>query len=178
MRKYCKYEKMGLEEYASKFRVQHPEVPEPYYGRLAKVKIASPDKNQTETEMTVSSAGVDTLDSRPTVPKLVLRRDSVQGATWEKVSSVTTAGEKSTAVPVTQLLTADPGTAARNEVTSMILNTGHAVTSMLNKLKATFKPVEGETVAAPDGRVENGIQLTEEATSKEARSSSAARGRG
>ena len=124
-----------------------------------KVKIASLNKNQSETDMPETIAGVDNLDSRPSVPKLVLRRDSVQGATWEKISSVTTASEKRTAAPVTQLLNADSSPAARNEVTSMILNTGNAVTSMLNKLKATFKPVEGETVPAPNGRVENGIQL-------------------
>jgi hypothetical protein len=38
MRKFCKNEKMMPDEYATRFRLQQPSIPELYYGRLAKIE--------------------------------------------------------------------------------------------------------------------------------------------
>ena len=37
----CKNERMSLEKYADRFRLQHPKIQEQYYRRLAKLEIIS-----------------------------------------------------------------------------------------------------------------------------------------
>ena len=51
LRQYCKNEKMSLEEYAEKFRIRNLNVPEQFYGKLAKIEnIAEQQKNKSGNE--------------------------------------------------------------------------------------------------------------------------------
>ena len=100
LRKYCKNERMNIEEYATRFRLQHPKIPEQYYGKFAKMEninkqstLVYPDlDNVTSTANT--SAPTTTkepadLNPKGQVPKLSLRRDSVPGSSWVNVNSAT-----------------------------------------------------------------------------------------
>ena len=51
LRKYCKNEKMSLEEYAEKFRIRNQYVPEQLYGKLAKIEnIAEQQRKKLEKD--------------------------------------------------------------------------------------------------------------------------------
>jgi hypothetical protein len=48
IRRYCKSERASIEELASKIRVKYPNIPEEYYGRLAKInKVQAQEANAT-----------------------------------------------------------------------------------------------------------------------------------
>ena len=46
IKKYCKNERLSIEEFAEKFRLKHPNVPEQYYGRLAKIENINEQRSQ------------------------------------------------------------------------------------------------------------------------------------
>ena len=46
MRKFCKNEKMSLDEFADKFRLRNPYVPEQFYGKLAKFETLLSNKKE------------------------------------------------------------------------------------------------------------------------------------
>ena len=87
---------MGLEEYADRFRLQHPLVPEPIYGRLAKSRpvpeavpeVVAPSAPTAPTAPTTVTRGGD-ASANPgvilQVPKLSLRRNSQSGEGWTTV---------------------------------------------------------------------------------------------
>ena len=191
MRKYCKNEKMGLEEYVDRFKIQHPEVPDPYYGKLSKSKSPVTNTKQPETEiLPTDMRETQEGESRPTVPKLTLRRDSTTGATWEKiVPAVLGAGagavDATTAPSTNQALDLDQNKTTRpDELSSRMLitriATGNAVNSMLSVIRATFKQNDKERVETSAGEKEKPLPMptTETQITNGSRSSSAARGRG
>ena len=78
---------------AERFRVQHPRIPEPYYGRLAKTVesssayLVSPDAPAAPVDPGAAylSVPVETAPEEEPIPKLSLRRDSLPGAPWVTV---------------------------------------------------------------------------------------------
>ena len=179
LRKYCKNEKMSLEEYAVRFRVKNPNIPEQYYGKLAKIEnIEGSDIAAVAAVAAASTAAVIPLESQTrestttdkAVPKLTLRRESIPGATWVKVTPVSAV--------ITEATATIPQPKEKNDLDeerpAPILAatrsaTGNAVSSMLNVIRATFKQPERVSAANPD---ENPAQSTT------VRGSSATRGRG
>ena len=58
LRRFCKYEKMSLEEYADRFRVRNPYVPEQLYGKLAKFEnIAEQERKRLQVATVENSSG-------------------------------------------------------------------------------------------------------------------------
>ena len=144
-KKFCKYERMSLEEYARRFRIQNPNIPEQYYGRLAKI------------ENLVQSAGVDpgvinaseplalpipavmpvplaaptptsyVSVNNPTI-KLSLRRDSSAGTDWAPAK--TSAGHGNLAMTTTK-------------------NVTESAISFLNGIKASFRPTFSAAQPSP-----------------------------
>jgi hypothetical protein len=167
MRKFCKNEKMTLDEYATRFRLQHPSIPELYYGRLAKIE----NLNAVGEELVATTKNPVDVDTcapvcvRVTVPKLNYRQDSPS-----RSNQISSASETSVIEPI-KAHTTDPHieTVTQPAQPERLLSfsrsfTENAVSNALNVIKATFKQTEREVVAAPS--VENH------------RSSSATRGRG
>ena len=182
MRKYCKNEKMGMEEYVDRFKIQHPEVPEPYYGKLAKTKIADPNKEKEAQDLPPTGAGGKPHeDTRPSLPKLKLRRDGLPGASWEKIGPIPAAEGIDT--PTTEQCVSQAqewSTTVRNDSSSSRMQTtriatGNAVNSMLNVIRATFKPNERDQVVAVVDETENDKSRVENSRSHRSRSNSATR---
>ena len=57
LRKFCKNERMSLEEYADKFRIRNPYVPEQLYGKLAKFENIV-EQERMRSEATVKNSEV------------------------------------------------------------------------------------------------------------------------
>ena len=83
---------MLLDEYATRSRLQHPTIPEQFYGRLAKLENLNVENKNTEPS-TITAAPTTTVDasgasSAPleltVVLKLSLRRESASGSAWVK----------------------------------------------------------------------------------------------
>jgi hypothetical protein len=55
IRRYCKSERVSIEELASKIRMKYPNIPEEYYGRLAKIqrKVQAPSTSAEQASVVV-----------------------------------------------------------------------------------------------------------------------------
>ena len=147
LRKFCKNEKMTLDEYATRFRLQHPTIPEQYYGRLAKFENLNGVKEDLisatlkPTEVITTNAPVSvTL----TVPKISYRRESIPGSSWVKVTPAATVAK-----PGNAQATVPSNVASAQPTTLISLSrsvTENAVSNVLNVIKATFKQTEREVV--------------------------------
>ena len=96
LRKFCKNEKMSLDEYAIRFRLQHPTIPEQFYGRLAKFEnLNGPKEVQIPATLKPTKA-VTTVEPESgttqehTALKLSLRRESTPGSSWVKATPAST----------------------------------------------------------------------------------------
>ena len=184
-RKYCKNEKMGLEEYAERFRIQHPGIPEPYYGRLAKsvessaVNLISPDLQAAPAAPAdpVAVDGPAPVHAKPNeepIPKLSLRRDSLPGAPWVTVGSSSKKAQNKSA-----------NTNKSSDVVTTRMVAEQAVTGMINVFRATFRQPTTQTtnvenIQVPAKSVMSSVTSSEKVAPKgqSTRTSSASRGRG
>ena len=65
MKKYGRNERMGLAEYADHFRINHPQIPEQYYGKLAKPEEKQKEKEMETDEGKEAETDMATNDSSP-----------------------------------------------------------------------------------------------------------------
>ena len=173
MRKYCNNEKMGLVEYAEKFKLKHTYIPEPYYAKLAMLDGARmvddpsmvtngnvlDSARPTELAPTTAAAAVAPNDQgpkKPDVPRLLLRCESLTGSgeTWINVAKRKTdhqvSGTKTNSQPSNQSTEALSTAQAKSNsaMSSTRLATETAVTNMFNVIRATFKPTSGVATLA------------------------------
>ena len=193
MRKYCKNERMSLDEYATRFRLQHPKIPEQYYGKLAKLENLDRQMKAAAAAAAAVAASSNTpvasdvvTSGKPSqqVPKIYLCRESIPGANWVKVApaAVSPAQDKPVAVNKAAELVDPKLHQASNGVVSPTssmaqstrIATGIAVSSMLNAIRATFKQPEKEVLPRQSpGQTEGPVKAV-----TAGRNSSATRGRG
>ena len=173
-KKFCKYERMSLDEYARRFRIQNPNVPEQYYGRLAKIEnIAQqvqiePKSTGTSVDNIVPSSTTTLKNTAPPTAseltvsraplKLSLRRDSNSGAGWIQAKP-----------------NAEPGllfaTTTKNvTVTETALN-------FLSGIRASFRPTTNVTLPLQSS-VQPNVVVTPVNPTVRIQSSRAGRGRG
>ena len=171
-KKFCKYERMSLDEYARRFRIQNPDVPEQYYGRLAKIEnIAQqvqiePKSTGTSVDNIVPSSTTTLKNTAPPTAseltvsraplKLSLRRDSNSGAGWIQAKPNAEPG----------LLSA---TTTKN-VTETALN-------FLSGIRASFRPTTNVTLPLQSS-VQPNVVVTPVNPTVRIQSSRAGRGRG
>ena len=74
LRKFCKNERMSLEEYVEKFRIRNTYVPEQFYGKLAKLENIV-DQEIRKVSVAAKNSG------------LILESESLRGAETETSSS-------------------------------------------------------------------------------------------
>ena len=56
IKKFCKNDKMSLEEYADRFRVRNPNIPEQLYGKFAKIENIAKQAKRAQEEETPKQA--------------------------------------------------------------------------------------------------------------------------
>ena len=198
VKKYCKNEKMSLDEFVTRFRVKHPEIPELYYGRLAKMEIVREQdtgstKHDTEKRSSEKASETKKNVELPVVPKLSIRRISVSGVE-EWVSSIQTNKKSNfqpectkgaTGVPEAPCAPDAQGASGApnydqmnvlpqsNTFKNTRVATEQAVNSMLNVIRATFKQSAAQT-----GSTIGFQEVTREQIPGLVNNSSASRGRG
>ena len=185
LRKFCKYEKMGLEEYAEKFRLFHPRIPEPYYGRLAKTP------NPGNAEVTAVTAA-QILPVPTVLPEIVLdnvasdkplklsfRRNSGKEDSWTMVGKPDRLGQISEST-VSKVSSAQGSSRMESTATLSVASTtrmaGNAMNEKLNVLRATFKQPAATDTPASSNLAPPKVNPVE--ANPVSRSSSASRGRG
>ena len=161
---------MGMEEFTDKFRIIHPNLPEPFYGKYAKLDSAvtqpedsskcGPEVRPEVIPEVRPEPAPTTAATNPPIPKISLtRRESAAGSTWVKSHHAAT--------PVTE----------------------SSISNMFSAIRATFRPmsavvaglVQADAAVVLDKEKEKELVLkkgTLQAKIPEVRSSSATRGRG
>ena len=165
---------MGLIEFAEKFRIRHPNIPEAYYRKLVKFenlgKQDSANKNVAKTAGNVepevlpdpvakvvgavSRADPKAGQSTQEVPKLSFRRNSGAGNVWVNATKAPNDAQQE-----------------RGVVNNTRIAAENAVSGMLNAIRASFRQSEVSVATSS-----NNEKVT--TSSDTPRSSSASRGRG
>ena len=158
MKKFCKNQRMSLEEYADKFRVLNPYVPEQLYGRLAKLeKIAEqnerakknrPPNSEPQGEKSKSTSGGTDKQK----PKVIVPKSQVNPSTGITIShqprvvpqvQVPTSGGSDSTLRINLRRSGDNWSAVQDpsqeQAPKNANASGLSVNSFLNGIKASFR---------------------------------------
>ena len=207
IKKFCKNEKMSIEEYADRFRIRHPTIPEQLYGRLAKIENINEQAKKAHEKATQGSneaaqAGITattgiTAATRSTA-MTGITATTMQDSSAPKANNaaglrlslrrnsssnwVNASPQVNTTTVAIEERTAQEALPVQANAATFAATTrtatGNAVNSMLNVIRASFMPVAHDVgLVAGAGVVLKGPNGTADEDAPLKRSS-ASRGRG
>ena len=194
IKKFCRYERMSIEEYAERFRIRNPDIPEQLYGRLSKIENINEQARLAQAKITTQTAGPEIqtgiIATSLAIPvnneqpvnkadeplKLSLRRDSSSGKGWVK-STPKEKDATQAAIVSTEPKEAPAQSGASLFASSTRAVTGNAMNSMFDIFRASFAAPAAQAATAVSRVPASGAEAmnNEDAPLKR---TSASRGRG